>query len=109
MTDFFLRVERPEHRHTWRFFDTDAEGAEATVTVSIPKREWMAAETFDKTGKFVENNPESSINDLMLYIISLFDVEGHKWLKTNLKKVPLEALGVMWKEFQTADGASEGE
>ena len=109
MTDFFLRVERPEHRHTWRFFDTDAEGAEATVTVSIPRREWMPMDTFDKTDKFVSENPDSSINDLMLYIISLFDVEGHKWLKANRKKIPVGALGVMWSEFQSDEGMSEGE
>lgn len=109
MTDFFLRVERPEHRHTWRFFDSDAEGQDATVTVSIPKREWMPADTFDKTDKFVENNKDSSINDLMLYIISLFDAEGHKWLKANKGKIPVSALGVMWTEFQGAEGMSQGE
>ena len=109
MTDFFLRVERPEHRHTWRFFDTDAEGAEATVTVSIPRREWMPADTFDKTDKFVEDNKGASIADLMMFIVSLFDPEGHKWLKANRKKLPIDALGVMWSEFQDDEGMSEGE
>jgi hypothetical protein len=101
MTDFFLRVDRPEHRHTWRFFDSDAEGQDATVTVSIPKREWMPAETFDKTDKFVADNPEASLNDLMLYVVSLFDVEGHKWLRANRKKLPMQALGTMWAEVQS--------
>ena len=109
MTDFFLRVERPEHRHTWRFFDTDADGQDAAVTVSIPRREWMPADTFDKTDKFVENNKDASINDLMLYIISLFDTEGHKWLKANKGKIPVSALGAMWSEFQSDEGMPEGE
>ena len=69
----------------------------------------MPADTFDKTDKFVENNKDSSINDLMLYIISLFDAEGHKWLKANKGKIPVNALGVMWTEFQNDGGMSQGE
>ena len=109
MTDFFLRVDRPEHRHTWRFLDSDADGADVQIEVSIPKRAWMSADTFDKTDKFVDDNKDSSLADLMMFIISLHDPEGHKWLKTNRKKLPVDALGVMWQEFQASDGPSQGE
>ena len=109
MTDFFLRVDRPEHRHTWRFLDSDTDGADVQIEVSIPKRAWMSADTFDKTDKFVADNPDAALNDLMLYVVSLFDVEGHKWLKANRKKIPMNALGVMWSEVQGAEGMSEGE
>ncbi|HLR94532.1 MAG TPA: hypothetical protein VK053_08405 [Jiangellaceae bacterium] len=109
MTDFFLRVDRPEHRHVWRFLDSDADGADVQVEVSIPRKEWWPADTFDKTDKFVEENKDASLNDLTLYVISLFDAEGHKWLKANRKKIPMNALGVMWSEIQNDEGMSEGE
>ena len=107
MTDFFLRVDRPENRHTWRFLDSD--GADVQVEVSIPRKEWWPADTFDKTDKFVADNPDAALNDLMLYVVSLFDVEGHKWLKANRKKIPMNALGVMWTEVQSGEGMSQGE
>lgn len=109
MTDFFLRVDRPENRHVWRFLDSDADGAETQVEVTIPKKEWWPAETFDKTDKFVADNPEAALNDLMLHVVSLFDVEGNKWLKANRKKIPMNALGVMWQEVQATGGITEGE
>lgn len=112
MTDFFLRVDRPENRHVWRFLDSDSDGADVQVEVSIPKVQWMPQDTFDKTDKFVADNKDNKdyeIGDLMLYIISLFDPEGHKWLKANRKKIPRSALGTMWTELQTIDGPSEGE
>src|SRR5690625_3496333 len=109
MTEFFLRVDRPEQRHVWRFLDSDADGADVQVEVSIPRKEWWPADTFDKTDKFVEDNKDASLNDLTLYVISLFDAEGHKWLKANRKKIPMNALGVMWSEIQNDEGMSEGE
>lgn len=109
MTDFFLRVDRPENRHVWRFLDSDADGADVQVEVSIPRKEWWPADTFDKTDKFVADNPDAALNDLMLYVVSLFDVEGHKWLKANRKKIPMNALGVMWSEVQNDEGMSQGE
>lgn len=109
MTDFFLRVDRPEHRHVWRFLDSDADGAEVQVEVSIPRKEWWPADTFDKTDKFVADNPDGSLNDLTLYVIGLFDTEGHRWLKSNRKKLPMNALATVWSEIQNTDGISEGE
>lgn len=109
MTDFFLRVDRPENRHVWRFLDSDTDGAETLVEVSIPRKQWWSTDTFDKTDKYVADNKEASLNDLTLYVISIFDVEGHKWLKANRKKIPLNVLGTMWTEIQNVDGMSEGE
>lgn len=109
MTDFYMRVDSPKNRHTWRFIDSDADGAEVQIKVSIPRKEWWPADTFDKTDKFVSDNPEATLNDLTLYVISLFDAEGHKWLKANRKKIPMNALGVMWSEVQSGEGMPEGE
>lgn len=108
-TDFFLRVDRPENRHTWRFLDSDADGAETMQTVSIPRREWLPTDTFDKTEKFAEENPKALPGDLIDFIISIEDPAGHKWIKANRKKIPMTALKLMWEEFNSDTGMSEGE
>lgn len=108
-TNFFMRVDRPENRHYWKFLDSDSDGAEVQREVSIPRREWWPAETLDKTDKFVADKKDATIPELMLYVVSLFDVEGHKWLKANQKKIPMTALKMMWDEVNGLAKVSEGE
>ncbi|MGW8593236.1 hypothetical protein ACWGLC_16215 [Dietzia sp. NPDC055877] len=109
MTDFFLRVDRPENRHTWRFLDSDADGADTMQTISIPHREWLSTATFDKVNEFAEKNPNALPGELIEHIISIEDPEAHKWIKANRKKMPLGALKVMWDEFNSEREMSQGE
>lgn len=109
MSDFFLRVDRPENRHNWRFLDSDADGAETVQTVSVPQREWLPTDTFDRVEKWASDNPAALPGELMLHIISIEDPESHKWIKANRKKLPMSALKQMWDEFNSAPGMSEGE
>lgn len=109
MTDFFMRVDRPENRHVWRFLTSDADAAETEGTVSIPRRDWIPTSTFDKADAFAKKKPTALPGELIMVIIEAEDPDGHKWLKANSKNIPMTALKRMWEEFNSEDGMSEGE